>query len=112
MVLKIVRDYDPSFTLTRESETVLFDLLSNGAFIEHISRQLQGIKLEFTDLIFQPVPYSQNTPKGMPAAFEPYYNCDRHVIINVPPNIMFQAKIFQPNRLCAIYRRLDVASEE
>jgi hypothetical protein len=98
--------------LSTESQTILFDLLSNGAFIEHISRQLQGLKLEFTDLIFQPVPYSQNTPKGMPQAFETYHNCDRYIIINVPPNIMFQAKIFKPSRLCAIYRQLDVATEE
>jgi hypothetical protein len=110
MSLKILQDYDPSFTLSTESQDILFDLLSNGAFIEHISRQLQGIKLEFTDLIFKPVPYSQNTPKGMPRVFEPYYNSKQYIIINVPPNIMFQAKIFQPSRLCAIYRQLDVVS--
>lgn len=32
---------------------------------------------------------------------------EEYVIINVPPVFMFQAKVFQPPRLCAIYRRTD-----
>jgi len=49
---------------------------------------------------------STATPKGMPAEFEKYHESDDHVIINVPPNFMFKAKIFKPSRLCAIYRKV------
>lgn len=107
MGLKIVKNFDTSFTLNQESQNVLFGLLSNETFITQISQQLKEPHIEFTELLFQPVPYSQHTPKGMPAEFEQYYNSDNYIIINVPPNFMFQAKIFKPSRLCAIYRRLN-----
>ena len=42
----------------------------------------------------------------MPKEFEIYHRSTDHLIINVPPNFMFQAKIFKPSRLCAIYRKL------
>jgi hypothetical protein len=41
--------------------------------------------------------------------FEPYYKSEEHLIVNVPANFMFQAKISQPSRLCAIYRKESVA---
>lgn len=106
MGLKIIENFDASFTLTSESKETLFNLLENSEFIQQISQQLSDgdISLEFTGLLFQPVPYSSQTPKGMPAEFEKYYHSDEHLIINVPPNFMFKAKIFKPSRLCAIYR--------
>lgn len=104
MGLKIVQNYDTSFTLTSEAREILFSLLTNTTFTEQLARRLHETKIEFTELLFQPVPYSQHTPKGMPAAFEQYHNSDEYIIINVPPNFMFQSKIFQPSRLCAIYR--------
>lgn len=104
MGLKIVNNYDASFTLEPEPKAALFSLLNSEAFLEHISEQVQGKKVEFADLIFQPVPYSIATPKGMPVEFEAYYNCQDYLIINIPPNFMFKAKIFQPSRLCAIYK--------
>jgi hypothetical protein len=67
---------------------------------------LQCPQVEFTGLLFQPVPYSQSTPKGMPAEFEQYYASTAHAIINVPPNFMFKAKVFKPSRLCAVYRKV------
>lgn len=106
MRLKIVENFDSSFQLDRDSKTILFDLLRNENFLQQIDRQIQGSKLEFTELLFQPIPYSKNTPKGMPVEFEVYHNSDDYVIINVPPNFMFKAKIFKPSRLCAIYRRV------
>lgn len=107
MALKIVQNYDASFTLKPEAQDILFSLLNNTTFTDQISRQLGETKIEFTNLLFQPVPYSQHTPKGMPTEFEQYHNSEAHIIINVPPNFMFQAKIFKPNRLCAIYRRVN-----
>ena len=104
MSLKIIEHFDGSFTLDLDAKAILFDLLKNSIFLQQLSEQIPGEKVEFTELLFQPVPYSKNTPKGMPAEFEIYHNSDNYVIINVPPNFMFKAKIFKPSRLCAIYR--------
>ena len=100
MKLKIVENYDPSFTLESIAKETLFNLLKDESFIEQVRQQVQSKNLEFTELLFQPVPYSLKTPKGMPSEFEKY------LIINVPPHFMFKAKIFQPSRLCAIYRKV------
>ena len=80
-------------------------LLTTEAFLTQVSQQLNCDKVEFTELLFQPVPYSIATPKGMPVEFEKYYESNDYAIINVPPNFMFNAKIFKPSRLCAIYRK-------
>lgn len=104
MGLKIVKNFDTSFTLNSEARKTLFSLLNNQSFISQISQRLGKTDLRFTELLFQPVPYSQHTPKGMPRELEQYHNSDEYIIINVPPNFMFQAKIFKPSRLCAIYR--------
>jgi hypothetical protein len=106
MGLKIIESYDSSFTLSPETKEILFKLLTNEVFIQQLNQQVDNAKLEFAELIFQPVPYSSETPKGMPQEFEAYYQSVDHLIINVPPNFMFQAKIFKPSRLCAIYRKL------
>ncbi|MDJ0843212.1 hypothetical protein [Crocosphaera sp.] len=109
MSLKIVENFDASFTLTSESQKTLFKLLKNPEFIKQISQQLSNkeASIEFTELLFQPVPYSSQTPKGMPAEFEKYYDSDEHIIINIPPNFMFKAKIFKPSRLCGIYHLIN-----
>ncbi|MEA5576553.1 hypothetical protein [Anabaena sp. UHCC 0451] len=105
MSLKIVSNFDSSFTLTPESKETLFQLLTNQSFLRQICQSSQWVNIEFTQLLFQPVPYSLNTPKGMPSEFEKYQESDDYIIINVPPNFMFNAKIFKPSRLCAIYRK-------
>ena len=106
MGLKIVKHFDASVSLDTESREMLFRLLTNKTFTDQISHRLNETEIVFTDLLFQPVPYSQHTPKGMPREFEKYHNCEDYIIINVPPNSMFQAKIFKPSRLCAIYRKV------
>ena len=103
--LKIVNHYDSSFVLEPDAKANLFRLLTSEAFLNQVAEQVQCQNVEFTELLFQPVPYSIATPKGMPAEFEPYQDSDNYVIINVPPNFMFKAKIFNPSRLCAIYRK-------
>ena len=107
MSLKIVKNFDTSFTLNSEARDILFSLLTNKTFTTQISQRLHESEIEFTELLFQPVPYSQHTPKGMPPEFEKYHNSDEYIIINVPPNFMFQAKIFKPSRLCAIYHKVN-----
>ncbi len=105
MPLKIIENFDGSFTLDPEVKLVLFELLVQDVFLAQVARDAGCAAVEFTELIFQPVPYSKNTPKGMPPLFEQYYESEDYVIINVPPNYMFKAKVFQPSRLCAVYRR-------
>ncbi|PSF39053.1 hypothetical protein C7H19_03095 [Aphanothece hegewaldii CCALA 016] len=106
MKLKIVENYDTSFHLEPNTKATLFNLLTDESFLKQIRQQVQGANIEFTELFFQPVPYSLKTPKGMPCEFEPYHNSEEYIIINVPPHFMFKAKIFQPSRLCAIYRKV------
>ncbi len=104
--LKIVNNFDGSFVLDPNARTNLFSLLTNESFCNQVAEHAQSQTVEFTELVFQPVPYSMATPKGMPAEFEPYHASDDYIIINVPPNFMFKAKILTPSRLCAIYRKI------
>jgi hypothetical protein len=106
MPLKIIENFDSSFNLEPAAKETLFNLLKGEAFLLQLTEQAKSQSVEFTELLFQPVPYSTATPKGMPAEFEPYYQSADHIIINVPPNFMFKAKIFNPSRLCAIYRQV------
>ncbi|MBD1929144.1 hypothetical protein H6F74_23285 [Trichocoleus sp. FACHB-90] len=106
MGLKIIENFDGNFTLDPEAKESLFNLLKSEAFVKQITEQMQCEEVEFTEFLFQPVPYSTATPKGMPAQFEKYHESEDHLIINVPPNFMFKAKIFKPSRLCAIYRKV------
>jgi len=103
--LKILNNFDSNFILDPEARENLFSLLTTESFLNQVASQSQCQTVEFTELLFQPVPYSMATPKGMPAEFEQYHNSDDYIIINVPPNFMFKAKIFNPSRLCAIYRK-------
>ena len=105
MGIKIIENFDSSFSLDPEIKTALFELLRSEAFLQQVTQALKCNQVEFTELLFQPVPYTTATPKGMPAKFEKYHNSADHAIVNVPPNFMFKAKVFKPSRLCAIYRK-------
>jgi hypothetical protein len=105
MKIKVVENFDGRFQLDREAKETLFGLLTGEKFIGQAVEQAQCRSLVFTEILFQPVPYSLGTPKGMPAELEQYYQSPDYLIINVPPNFMFAAKIFQPSRLCAIYEK-------
>ena len=61
-------------------------------------------ELQFTGHLFQPVPWTPTSKRGMPQEYEQYHESPDYFIINVPPNFMFQSKIFKPSRLCAIYQ--------
>ncbi len=106
MALKIIQSFDSNFTLEPQAKATLFELLSNESFLKQVCQQSKYEQVEFTELLFQPVPYSSATPKGMPAEFEKYHESEEYVILNVPPNFMFKAKIFKPSRLCAIYKKI------
>jgi hypothetical protein len=112
MNLKIVQQYDGNFTLEPAAKEMLFGLLSGEAFLQQIANQAACEQIEFAKLLFQPVPYAPNATKGMPVEYEPYHDSEDYVIINVPPNFMFQAKVFQPSRLCAIYRKKNALTDD
>ncbi|CAL5228062.1 g11128 [Coccomyxa viridis] len=106
--LRIIESYDGKFELAKESEENLKQLLGSPTFAKQVAQetgQTEGTELAFTGMLFQPVPWSMQTKKGMPADFEKYAADPDYVIINTPPNFMFQAKIFKPSRLCAIYKK-------
>jgi hypothetical protein len=106
MGLKVIDSFDTHFTLAPEAEAQLFALLKEPSFSQQVCGQKGWDQAEFTGLLFQPVPYSSSTPKGMAAEFEPYQEQpERFAIVHVPPPFMFQAKIFRPSRLCAIFQQ-------
>ncbi|MEB3219602.1 MAG: hypothetical protein VKN72_25665 [Nostocales cyanobacterium 94392] len=107
MALKIIQSFDSNFTLEPQAKATLFELLTNESFLKQVCQQSKCEQVQFTELLFQPVPYSSATPKGMPAEFEKYHESEEYIILNVPPNFMFKAKIFKPSRLCAIYKKID-----
>jgi hypothetical protein len=97
--------FDGTFELDPEAQQTLFTLLHGAAFCEQIRRAAECTAVMFTELVFQPVPYSFETPHGMARAFELYFHSSDYVLINVPPNFMFKARISNPSRLCAVYRK-------
>jgi hypothetical protein len=106
MALKVINNFDGNFTLDAQAKEDLFQLLKSEAFLSQICQQANCERVEFTELLFQPVPYSLNTPKGMPKEFEQYHESEEFAIINIPPNLMFKAKVFNPSRLCAVYKKI------
>jgi hypothetical protein len=105
MKIKVIQQYDSEFTLDPEAKAMLFQMLTSNAFLQQVCQQANCDRVQFTEIIFQPTPYTPEAKKGMPVEYEQYHSPD-YVLINVPPNFMFNAKIFQPSRLCAIYQKL------
>ena len=62
----------------------------------------EGLTVEFADELLQPVPLCPATNRGMPVEYERYLDDPSYNINNVPPNFMFQTKIFKLSRLCAV----------
>lgn len=109
MGLKIINHFDTTFSLAPEAQAALFALLGAAEFGRQVCAQTGWQRARFTELLFQPVPYSEQTPKGMPPEFEQYHgNPTAYALINVPPPFMFQAKIVRPSRLCAVYEHLSL----
>ena len=54
--------------------------------------QPEGTEIAFTGILFQPVPWSMQTKKGMPAEYETFAADPDYIIINIPPNFMFQVR--------------------
>ncbi|KAM3573784.1 hypothetical protein VYU27_004286 [Nannochloropsis oceanica] len=101
--IKGVETFDGAFTLSPESESVLFDFLQCDDMKNEVCKQAKCSGARFTGQLFQPVPYSPGTPIGMPREFEDFHLNPSYAICNVPPTVMFKAKIFKPPRLCAVF---------
>lgn len=59
------------------------------------TEQAEGQRVEYTGVLFQPVPWSPTTKKGMPQEFEKYHADPDYVMINIPPNFMFKVRAAQ-----------------
>lgn len=103
MGIKAVDNYDSSFELKREVMEVLAKKLNEEKMEMAVQHNFHAAACKFSGKLFQPVPYSENTPHGMPREFEQYYCNPDYAIVNIPPQIMFDAKCLKPSRLCAIY---------
>lgn len=107
--IKPVEAFDAPFELDEKQQAIIDELLYSEMFCAQVARECklpEGTVLEFTGELFQPIPWTVTTKKGMPAALEKkYHGKEEYTFINVPPVFMFQAKIFSPPRLCAIYKR-------
>ncbi|KAL4457692.1 hypothetical protein ABPG75_012557 [Micractinium tetrahymenae] len=105
-----VDSFEADFELTEQQSSTLNELLHSELFHQQVVRDCklpEGAAVEFTGVLFQPRPWTPSETKGMSAELEQRYygKPDEYTIINVPPVFMFQAKIFQPPRLCAVYKR-------
>jgi len=110
MGIRAVESFDATFQLTPESDQLLRSMLVSESFNKQVTRDCalgEDVKPEFSGEVFQPVPWSQTTKHGMLPEYEKYYHdSENYVIVNVPPQIMFKAKIFKPSRLCAIFKKV------
>ncbi len=104
--LRIINNFDSSFTLETEAQKVLIGLLESDGFLGQVAGQIEAQKVEFTGILFQPVPHAPGSPKGISPEHSEYFTSREYAIINVPPSFMFKARIANPTRLCAIFRRL------
>ena len=152
-----IKDYENlgGFQLPQDKDEALSLLLSSPDFCRQVFANSGKATAEnkstnttaYTGLLFQPVPWSPSTRKGMPQVspnskhftilflvnvknhsllllftetainspvslilhvqdMEKYQESETHVIINVPPPLMFKANIYGsglPTRLCAVF---------
>jgi hypothetical protein len=96
----------------RPAPFILYLINAAETFVPTVAKQGNCESAEFIGVMFQPVPYSQGTPRGMPREHERFVEDPNYVIINVPPHFMFKARCFKPSRLCAIFKRIGVSQSE
>eukprot|EP00752_Nemacystus_decipiens_P003573 g3295.t1 len=112
MAIRAVESYNAEFELEEKTAARLDAYLRHKDMLAEVCKQFDCESAEYIGEIFQPVPYSQATPQGMPADIEEkYFLNEQYGIANIPPVVMFNAKIFKPSRLCAIYK-VDGLSED
>lgn len=80
--------------------------LSGRQMLNKVASEARVTSVRYVDVIFEPKPYSEDMPRGVPADLETYLDSESHVVVNVPPLVMFKAKCFKPSKLCAVYELL------
>eukprot|EP00904_Undaria_pinnatifida_P008435 jgi/Undpi1/4721/HiC_scaffold_18.g08074.m1 len=104
MAIRAVESFNAGFELEEKTAATLDGYLRHPDMIAEVCKQFDCTTAEYTGDIFQPVPYSAATPQGMPSDIEEkYFLKEEFGIANIPPVVMFNAKIFKPSRLCAVY---------
>lgn len=93
--------------LPTEVDDTLRAYLSARQMLEKVAKEARVSRVEYSGIIFEPKPYSEDMPRGVPSAVEPYLDSKQHLIVNVPPVVMFKAKCFKPAKLCAVYELID-----
>ncbi|GMH79932.1 hypothetical protein TL16_g08327 [Triparma laevis f. inornata] len=85
--------------------SLLLPSLSTPSTLSEISSNTGKTALSYVqNTLFKPVGYSKDTPHGMPQSiYENYSNSKSHIIINLPPKLLFDAGVFDPSKLCAVY---------
>jgi hypothetical protein len=111
-----IKDYGDlgDFELAAEAKEILEAYLGHPAFCQNVRDNLgwpEGVQARYAGQLFQPVPWSATTRRGMPPEMEQFADSPDHAIINIPPPFMFKAKIFNPSRLCAVYERVEAAAD-
>ena len=104
--LRIINNFDTSFSLDPESQRVLFGLLENDGFLGQVAGQIEAQKVEFTGILFQPMPQMSGAPRNMSPEVQEYFTSNDYAIVNIPPAFLFKARISNPTKLCAIFHRL------
>ena len=64
-----MQDFDGGFVLEEQKQEILFELLHSDLFCQQVVRDCQlpeGTAVAFSGVVFQPVPWSPATKKGMP----------------------------------------------
>lgn len=108
--LRVIDEFDASFTLDPAAEAQLVALLATPSFAAQVAANagwpLEGTPARFTGRLFQPAPYTKAAPLGVPPDLEPQARDPAFALINVPYNFMFACKIAHPPRLCAVFARV------
>lgn len=104
--LRIINNFDTSFSLEQESQKILFGLLESDSFLGQVAGQIEAQKVEFTGILFQPMPQVASAPRNMSPEVEEYFTSTDYAIVNIPPAFLFKARISNPTKLCAVFHRL------
>lgn len=112
MALRAVEAYDGAFGLDADVRDSLVRRLTDPEFAGTVAEQGNCERAHFNGDLFQPIPYSLATPRGMPRDIEAYARDPNFIVINIPPTLMFEARCFKPSRLCAVFRLYGVSESK
>lgn len=111
MALRAVEGYNGAFGLDPRVRDKLVALLTAPDFATKVAKEAHAERAFFTGDLFQPVPYSANTPLGMPRDMERYARDADFVVINIPATTMFEARCSKPARLAAVFKLFEIDPE-